>query len=179
VPVGFEAAKQLHADLDVFLVRKIGVPGHEELAMGAIASGGVQVLNQSTVKKFGISPEAVDYSVAREQKEIERREALYRESRPAAEIAARTVILTDDGLATGATMLAAVRAVRVQKPSQLVVAAPVASRQACESFQALADRVVCLATPEPFYAVGLWYEEFTQTTDEEVRALLQTAAVGV
>jgi putative phosphoribosyl transferase len=176
VPVGFEVAQALHGDLDVFLVRKLGVPGHEELAMGAIASGGVRVVNYPLIQQLGIPPAAIERVTQREQREIERREALYREGRPPISPANRTVVLVDDGLATGATMLAAVRAVRAQKPRKLVVAVPVASREACEEFREYGDEIVCAATPEPFQAVGVWYEDFTQVTDDEVRELLERAA---
>lgn len=176
VPVGFEIAQALHADLDVFLVRKLGVPGHEELAMGAIASGGVRVLNHSIVQQFGIRDDEIDRVIRREEQEIERREALYREGRPPIAAANRTAVLVDDGLATGATMLAAVRAVRAQRPERIVVAVPLASPEACDDFRAQTDEIICAATPEPFQAVGIWYEDFSQTTDEEVRELLEQSA---
>jgi putative phosphoribosyl transferase len=176
VPVGFEIAQELHAGLDVFLVRKLGVPGQEELAMGALASGGVRVLNESIIRSLGISPTSVDRVTAREQHEIEHLERLYREGRPAIPVADRTVILVDDGLATGASMLAAVRAVREQKPRHLVVAVPVASPDVCGEFRQYSDDVVCAEMPEPFYAVGVWYEDFSQTSDAEVRELLERAA---
>jgi putative phosphoribosyl transferase len=176
VPVAFEVAQALHADLDVFLVRKLGVPGHEELAMGAIAAGGVKVLNQALIAELGIPPALVERVVAREQQEIERRERLYRDDRPPPVVTGRTVILVDDGLATGATMLAAVRALQTMKPKRIIVAVPVASPQACEEFREYVDATVCVATPEPFYAVGVWYEDFSQTSDDEVRELLERAA---
>ena len=176
VPVGYEVAKILHADLDVLLVRKLGVPGDEELAMGAIASGGIEVINAALVNELRISPEEVKQSIAREREEIERREALYREGRAAAGIAHRTVILTDDGMATGATMLAAARAVRQKVPKRIVVAVPVASRSACRECRRVADQAICLMTPEPFDSVGTWYEDFVQTTDAEVQGFLR--AVG-
>ncbi len=176
VPVAFEIAQTLHADLDVFLVRKLGVPGQEELAMGAIASGGVKVLNEPLIRDLGISAAVIDRVIARERHEIERRERAYREGRPALPIAGRTVILVDDGLATGASMLAAARAVRAQKPKRIIVAVPVASRDVCEEFQQHVDDVVCAETPEPLYAVGAWYEDFTQTSDAEVQELLERAA---
>jgi putative phosphoribosyl transferase len=176
VPVGFEIAKRLHADLDVFLVRKLGVPGQEELAMGAIASGGVRVLNEPIIQHLGVSPNVIDRVTARERSEIERREKLYREGRPALPIANRTAILVDDGLATGATMLAAARAVQAKKPKRIIVAVPVASRDACEEFRRLVDDVICADTPEPFYSVGACYEDFWQTSDTDVRQLLERAA---
>ena len=176
VPVGFEIAQTIHADLDVFLVRKLGVPGQEELAMGAIASGGVRVLNESVIQYLGVSSNVIDRVTALEQYEIERRERLYREGRPALPIANRTAILVDDGLATGATMLAAARAVRAKKPKRVIVAVPVASRDACEEFRRLVDDVICAETPEPFYSVGAWYEDFLQTSDTDVRQLLERAA---
>jgi putative phosphoribosyl transferase len=175
VPVAFEIAEALHADLDVILVRKIGVPGQEELAMGAIASGGTRVLKQSLIEQLQISTDIIERLTARERQEIDRRERLYRGGRPASPIRDRTVILVDDGLATGASMLAAVRAVRLQKPRRIIVAVPVASREACEEFREYVDNVICAQTPEPFYAVGVWYEDFSQTSDAEVSQLLQRA----
>lgn len=176
VPVAFEIAHELHADLDIFLVRKIGVPGQEELAIGAIASGGVRVINEALAEHLKISAAMIDMLTAREQREIDQRERLYREDRAALPIANRTVILVDDGLATGATMLAAVRAVKQQNPRRIVVAVPVASTAACSEFRRHVDEIVCLQTPEPFYAVGAWYQDFSQTTDDEVRGLLDRAA---
>lgn len=176
VPVGFQVAHGLHADLDVFLVRKLGAPGQEELAVGAVASGGVRVLNEPLIRQLGISPAVIDRITAREQRSIEDRERLYREGRPALPIENRTVILVDDGLATGASMLAAVRAVRAQRPQRIIVAVPVASRDACAEFAQQVDEVICAETPEPFYAVGAWYEDFSQTSDDEVRELLERAA---
>jgi putative phosphoribosyl transferase len=176
VPVGFEVARVLNADLDIFLVRKLGVPGHEELAMGAIASGGVRVLNEDLIKQLGLSSLIIDRITAKEQQEIERRARLYREGRPALPVAHRTVILVDDGLATGATMLAAARALRAQQPERIIVAVPVAAPQSCEEFRQHVDEIVCAATPNPFCAVGAWYEDFSQTSDAEVRELLERAA---
>lgn len=176
VPVGFEVARILHAELDVFLVRKLGLPGQEELAIGAIASGGVRVLNDNLVRQLRVSDDLINRVARREQKELERRERLYRENRPAPAVRDRTVVLVDDGLATGATMLAASRALRPQGARRIIVAAPVASRQACDDFRTEVDQVICAATPEPFMAVGIWYEHFSQTTDEEVRILLDRAA---
>ena len=172
VPVGFEVAQALNADLDIFIVRKLGVPSHEELAMGAVASGGIRVLNDSVIRHLRIPSAVIDRVTERERQEIANRERLYREGRPALAVAARTVILVDDGLATGATMLAAARAVRAQHPERIVVAVPVASPEACDEFRDHVEQVVCAATPEPFYAVGVWYEDFSQTSDAEVRELL-------
>jgi predicted phosphoribosyltransferase len=172
VPVGFEVARELGAPLDVFLVRKLGVPGYEELAMGAVATGGVRVLNDEIVRGLGISEHEIDAAAARELQELARRQRLYRGDRPLPDIAGRTVILVDDGLATGATMRAAIAAVRQQQPARIVVAVPTASPDTCEELKAEADDVVCAMTPEPFLAVGHWYEDFTQTTDDEVRELL-------
>jgi predicted phosphoribosyltransferase len=171
VPVGFEVARELGAPLDVFLVRKLGVPGYEELAMGAVATGGVRVLNDEIVRGLGISNHEIDAAAARELQELARRERLYRGDRPPPDIASRTVILVDDGLATGATMRAAIAAVRRQQPARIVVAVPTASPDTFEALKAEADDVVCAMTPEPFLAVGHWYEDFTQTTDDEVREL--------
>ena len=175
VPVAYEVAKALGAPLDVFQVRKLGLPGHEELAMGAIATGGVRVRNPEVVEYLRIPDEVIDEVTARERQELERRERLYREDRPALSPRGRVVILVDDGLATGSTMLAAVLALRQQQPASIVVAVPVAAKQTCEELRTVADEVVCAVTPDPFYAVGLWYEDFSQTTDEEVRELLARA----
>ena len=172
VPVGFEVAQELGAPLDVFLVRKLGVPGYEELAMGAVATGGVRVLNDEIVRGLGISEHEIDAAAARELQELARRQRLYRGDRPPPDIAGRTVIVVDDGLATGATMRAAIQALRQQQPARIVVAVPTASPDTCEALKAEADDVVCAMTPEPFLAVGHWYEDFTQTTDDEVRELL-------
>jgi len=176
VPVGFEVAQALNADLDVFLVRKLGVPGHEELAMGAVASGGIRVLNEGIIADLGISDIAIDHAIQRELREIARRETLYRDGRPALDPANRNVVLVDDGLATGASMLAAVQALRPRRPARLVVAVPVAAPEACRQFREIVDAVVCAATPEPFLAVGVWYKDFAQTSDAEVRELLERAA---
>jgi putative phosphoribosyl transferase len=175
VPVGFEIARALHAELDVFLVRKLGLPGEEELAIGAIASGGVRVLNESLIRELQLSPALIDQIAAREEPELKRREALYRQGRPAIAAGGRTVILVDDGLATGASMKAACQAVRVQQPKRLIVAVPVAAQETCWEFQRIADEIVCLATPEPFMAVGIWYDDFEQISDEEVQRLLKEA----
>jgi predicted phosphoribosyltransferase len=173
VPVGFEVAQALHAPLDVFLVRKLGVPGHEELAMGALATGGVRVLNDDVVRGLGIPPEVLDRVAAEEGRELQRREAAYREGRPAPDVRGKTVILVDDGLATGSTMRAAVAALRQQHPARIIVGVPVGAAETCDQFRDEADEVVCARTPEPFYAVGLWYGDFSQTTDEEVSFLLR------
>jgi putative phosphoribosyl transferase len=175
VPVGYEVARALDAPLDVFLVRKLGIPGHQELAMGAIASGGVRVLNRDVVDAFEIPGAVIDAVAAREQQELERREREYRQGRPAPEVLGRTVILVDDGLATGSTMRAAVLALRQRQPAHIVVAVPVAAPQTCAEFQHEVSEVVCAETPEQFYAVGLWYEDFSQTDDEEIRQLLERA----
>jgi putative phosphoribosyl transferase len=176
VPVAFEVAKALNAPLDVFVVRKLGVPEQQELAMGAIASGGVRVLNENIVRSLGVSEAAINQVAAKEQQELERRERLYRGDRPVPTLHGRTVILVDDGLATGATMRAALGALQQQKPAKIIVAVPVSASETCQEFQSKVDEVVCAATPSPFYSVGLWYEEFPQTTDEEVRDLLDKAA---
>jgi putative phosphoribosyl transferase len=176
VPVGFELARALRAQFDVFLVRKLGLPGEEELAIGAIASGGVRVLNEQLIQSLGLSKKLIDRLTEREEKELQRRELLYREGRPAAPVAGRVTILVDDGLATGATMKAACRALRLQDPQRIVVAVPVASRQACGELRTDADQIICADTPDPFIAVGIWYDDFSQTTDEAVKALLKQAA---
>jgi putative phosphoribosyl transferase len=173
VPVGYEVARALHAPLDVMLVRKLGVPGYEELAMGAIASGGIRVLSEDVVAAFGIPERVIATIAAHEEEELRRRERIYREHRPPAEVRGRTVILVDDGLATGATMRAAAAALRVQHPERLIVAVPVAPPETCESLRQEVDDVVCALAPEPFLAVGNWYDDFTQTSDEEVRELLR------
>src|SRR5881628_2158910 len=175
VPVAFEVAQQLKAPLDVFLVRKLGVPGHEELAMGAIASGDTRVINEDVVRYLQIPGEIIDAVAADEQRELERRERAYRHGRPAPQLKDRVVILIDDGLATGSTMRAAAAALRKQDPSRIVVAVPVAPAETCEEFRKEVDEVVCAATPEPFQGVGLWYDNFSQTSDEEVRQLLHRA----
>jgi predicted phosphoribosyltransferase len=172
VPVAHAVARALDAPLDVFIVRKLGLPGHEELAMGAIASGGVRVMNDEVLRYYPVSQQAIDAVAAREQRELERREVAYRGKRPPLDVAGRSVIVVDDGLATGSTMRAAVRALRLMNPRAIIVAVPVAAASTCEEFRAEADEIVCLRTPEPFQAVGLWYDDFTQTTDEEVHELL-------
>jgi predicted phosphoribosyltransferase len=179
VPVAYEVAKALQAPMDVFIVRKLGVPGQEELAMGAVASGGARVLNEQVVNGLGIPDYVIDAVVKWETEEIKRREQLYRGNRPPPAVRGKTVILVDDGLATGSTMLAAVRALREQGPARIVMAVPVASPDTCELLKAYVDEVVCAVTPEPFYAVGLWYSDFSQTSDEEVRELLARSAAEV
>ena len=173
VAVGFEVARALRAPLDIFVVRKLGVPGHEEYAMGAIASGGVKFLNP--MPGLTARPEAIAAVVVREQAELVRREHLYRQQRPATPLQGRTIIVVDDGLATGSTMQAAVLAIRQQHPLHVAVAVPVGARDTCAALRQQADAVICAATPEPFRAVGLWYEEFPQATDDEVCALLDEA----
>ena len=172
VPVAYEVAKALHAPMDVFLVRKLGVPGHEEYAMGAMASGGVRVLNRDVVEALHIPNEVVEQVIAREQRELERREREYRGDRPFPDLRGKTVILVDDGLATGSTMLAAVMALRQKQPARIVVAVPVGSPETCDAFRDHVDEIVCAITPDPLYGVGLWYTDFSQTTDDEVRKLL-------
>lgn len=175
VPVGFEVAQALRAPLDLLLVRKLGVPGHEELAMGAIASGGIQVLNREVVAATGVGDAEIQTAVARERRELERREAAYRGARPAPEIANRCVILVDDGLATGATMRAALTALRPQHPAVLVVAVPVAPPDVLARLRAEADDLVCVEAPESFFAIGAWYRDFSQLDDDRVRDLLARA----
>jgi predicted phosphoribosyltransferase len=176
VPVGFEVAARIGAPLDVFVVRKLGVPGHAELAFGAIASGGVRVLNESVVRGLRIPDDVMESITAAEQQELERRQRLYRDDRPAPDVRGRTVLLVDDGLATGATMRAAVAGLRQQGPGRIVVAVPTAAPSTCLELGEVADEVVSVITPEPFQAVGLWYRDFSPTEDVEVRALLDQAA---
>jgi len=176
VPVGFEVARALAAPLDVVVVRKLGVPWQPELAMGAIASGGVRILDEKLIRQKGIPPEEIETVAAREVEEVERRELLYRGNRPPLELRNRPVVLVDDGLATGSSMLAAVKCVKSLQPSNVTVAVPVASRQACTLIRDEAGDCVCLATPTPFNAVGEWYQNFRQTSDTEVRELLRQAA---
>lgn len=172
VPVAFEVARALHAPLDVCVVRKLGLPMHSELATGAIASGGVRVLNEDVIAGYRPSEEAIDAVTRAEEVELARRESAYRGTRPAIPMEGRVVIIVDDGLATGATMRAAVLATRRLKPSRIVVAVPVGAPETCQALRAIADDVVCVLMPEYFEAVGLWYEDFGQTTDDEVRQLL-------
>ena len=173
VPVGFEVARHLHRPLDLFLVRKLGVPGHEELAFGAIASGGIRVISESLVRAVGVPRHMIEAVTTRERNELERREQAYRPGQPPLDVNGKTVIVVDDGLATGSTMLAAVRALRAMHASRIVVAVPVASEEACRLIAAEADEAVCGATPCDFRAVGQWYDDFNQTTDDEVRKLLE------
>jgi predicted phosphoribosyltransferase len=175
VPVGFEVAMALGAPLEVFVVRKLGVPGHEELAMGAIASGGVRVLDPAVIQLAGVGDADVQRITAIEQTELERRERQYRGERAFPDLRGKVAILVDDGLATGSTMRAAVAALRQEGPSKIVVAVPVAAPDVCAAFRDVADEIVCAATPSPFHAVGLWYEDFAQTSDDEVHALLAAA----
>jgi putative phosphoribosyl transferase len=175
VPVGFEVARALEVPLDVFVVRKLGVPGHEELAFGAIASGGVRILNPEVVRYVGLTSDVIDAVSERERSELKRRERLYRGERPNLELEGETVILVDDGLATGASMRAAVAAVRAQKPAQIVVAVPTAALETCASLNAEVDELVSPLRPEDFRAVSIWYERFEQVSDGEVRTLLERA----
>lgn len=173
VPVAYEVANRLDVPLDVFVVRKLGVPGQEELAMGAIATGGVRVLNPDVLSSVRIHEAIIDQVTEYEMSELQRRERLYRGTRPPLDLKGRTVIIVDDGLATGSTMRAAVKAVRQKHPKKIIVAVPVGTRETCDSFRNEVDTMaVCAITPEPFHAVGLWYRDFSQTTDEEVRELL-------
>ena len=174
VPVAAEVAGALNVPFDVFVVRKLGVPGHEELAMGAIASGGVRQVNRDVVDALGIPENVIDAVAVREQLELERREQAYRGQRPPLSLINKTLILVDDGLATGSTMRAAVMAARQQQPARVIVAAPVGAVSACADLATEADDVVCVRTPEPFVAVGMWYRDFTPTDDHEVRSLLGT-----
>jgi putative phosphoribosyl transferase len=176
VPVAFEIARALAAPLDVFPVRKLGVPGQEELAFGAIATGGTRVLNERLIVALGIPPEWVEAIDASERRELQRRELAYHPERPRLDVADETVILVDDGVATGLTMLAAVHAIRQEHPARVLVAVPVADPDVCAGLRKGAEEVVCLSTPQPLRAVGAWYEDFSQTTDEEVRELLCSAA---
>ncbi len=176
VPVGFAVATALRAPLDLITVRKLGAPGQEELALGAIASGGVLVRNESVVRALRLSAAEIAGIAGREARELARRESVYRAGRPATALDGRTVIVVDDGLATGSTMRAALGALRQRRPAELIVAVPVGAPETCAELRGHADRIICLATPQPFYSVGHWYDDFTQTTDAEVRALLERAA---
>ncbi len=175
VPVAFEVARGLNAPLDVFVVRKLGLPGHEEFAMGAVASGGIGVLNRDLIRTMGVSDADVARVLSAEQHEVERREREYRDDRPPVAVSGKIVILVDDGLATGSLMLAAVEALKERHPSRLVAAVPVGAADTCSALGRYADDVVCAITPTPFYGVGSWYTDFRQTTDDEVRALLWRA----
>jgi putative phosphoribosyl transferase len=175
VPVGYEVAKALRAPLDVFLVRKLGAPGQEELAMGAIAMGGIRVLNDDVVKLLHIDSRDIEAVAAKEERELTRRDRLYRGARPRPNVKGCTVILVDDGLATGATMRAAVAALRRQEPKRIVVAVPVAAVQTCREFASEVAELVCCCTPEPFYSVGFWYDDFSQAPEHEIRELLERA----
>jgi predicted phosphoribosyltransferase len=176
VPVAFEIAEALDAPLDIFVVRKLGMPGHPEYAMGAIASGGIRIINDDVVRWYGISPAAIEAVAREELAELERREREYRRGRPLTGLRGRTAILVDDGLATGSTMRAAVQAVRAYSPARVVVAVPVGALATCAGFNDITDEIICARTPEPFSAVGLWYRDFSQTSDEEVRSLLEARA---
>lgn len=175
VPVAYEVAKKLGAPLDVFTVRKLGTPGQPELAMGAIASGGIRVLNDRVVRALNVSKEAIEREASREQQELERREREYRAGRQRLDVRGKTAILVDDGLATGSSMMAAVRALRRLEPARIVVAVPAAAPETCASFRDICDDVVCALTPTPFFAVGAWYKDFAQTSDDEVKSLLREA----
>jgi predicted phosphoribosyltransferase len=175
VPVAYEVARALNAPFDIFIVLKLGLPGREELAIGAIASGGIRTLNQDIVRMLSIPDEVVNFVARREMQELQRRETIYRGSHPFPQVHNRTVILIDDGLATGASMRAAVAGLRARHPASIIVAVPAAPFDVCEAFRSEVDEVVCAMTPHPFYRVGRWYEDFSQVSDEEVRVLLQEA----
>ena len=175
VPVAYEVARALHVGLDVFVVRKLGLPGQPEFAMGAVAFGGIVVLDEELIASMHVTPAAVERVITAERAELTRRERSYRGCRPPLDVRGRSVIVVDDGLATGASAQAAITALRRGRPASIVVASPVGSRQACEAIAAVTDGCLCPATPEPFYAVGVWYEDFRDTTDDEVQALLTRA----
>jgi putative phosphoribosyl transferase len=175
VPVAYEVALILNIPMDIFIVRKLGLPGREELAIGAIASGGIRILNSDIIRMLSVPEEAINFVSRRELQELQRRERLYRGNRPSPEVRDRTIILIDDGLATGASMRAAVAGVRAQHPARVVVAVPAAAAETCDVFRSEVEEVVCAITPEPFYGVSRWYEDFSQVTDEEVRTLLEEA----
>lgn len=178
VPVAYEIAQELNLPLDVFIVRKLGVPGHEELAMGAIASGGTTVFNDDVVRSLSISKKMIDSVIQKENEELSRRELTYRGKRPFSNIKNKTVILVDDGIATGATMRAAIKALRLLKPASIIIAVPVAEANTCQSIAKIADKMLCPLQPTLFYAVGAWYDYFDQTSDEEVHRLLGMAKAG-
>lgn len=178
VPVAGVVAQALHGDLDVFVVRKLGVPGHEELAMGAVASGGIRVIQGETIAALGIPRQTVDRVTEVEEREVARRDRAYRQGRPFPDLRDATVVLVDDGVATGSTMLAGLRALKEYRPATLIAAAPVMSQSAQTDLSQTADACVTVATPEPFYGVGVWYDDFTQTTDAEVLAILEQAHRG-
>jgi predicted phosphoribosyltransferase len=178
VPVAFEVAKALRLPMDIFLVRKLGVPGREELAMGAIASGELRLLNEDIIQSFNISDEEIARVAAQEQQELQRREIAYRRDRPERDCADQAVILVDDGMATGATMWVALSGLKAKRPAQTVVAVPVAAPDTCRSIGAMVDRLVCLSTPEPLYGIGRWYDNFSQISDDEVRDYLKRAEAG-
>jgi predicted phosphoribosyltransferase len=178
VPVAYEVARALHAPLDVFIVRKIGLPGAEEFAVGAIASGGVRLLDEDLIERYGVSRAAVDRIIAAEERELERRERQYRGDRQMPDLTGKTVILVDDGLATGSTMRAAVAALRRDGAARIVVAVPVAAPETCALLEREVDAIICAVTPQPFYAVGLWYADFSQTSDREVHELLERPTEG-
>ena len=175
VPVAYEVALTLNVPMDIFIVRKLGLPGREELAIGAIASGGIRILNRDIIRMLSIPEEVINFVARRELQELQRRERLYRGNRPSPEVRDQTIILIDDGLATGASMRAAVAGVRAQNPARIVVAVPAAAAETCDAFRSEVEEVVCAITPEPFYGVSRWYEDFSQVTDEEVRTLLEEA----
>jgi putative phosphoribosyl transferase len=176
VPVAFEVAQVLGAELDVFLVRKLGLPGQEELAIGAIATGGVRVFNESLVAELQLAPKLIQQIAEREERELKRREELYREGRSASRVSERTVVLVDDGLATGASMKATAHAVRLLGPKRVVAAVPVAAKETCNELRMDVDEIICAHTPDPFFSVSVWYADFSQTSDEEVQRLLQKSA---
>jgi putative phosphoribosyl transferase len=175
VPVAFEVAQALRVPLDIFLVRKLGVPGHEELAMGAIATGDVRVLNEDTIDYLAIPQNVIDSIAEKELKELKRRERAYRGNHPEPDVKDKNIILIDDGLATGSTIRAAAQALRRQAPARIIVAVPVSAQEICDEYRIGVDEIVCAVTPEPFFGVGQWYLDFSQTTDEEVRDLLAQA----
>ena len=179
VPVAYEVALTLNAPLDIFTVRKLGLPGHEELAMGAIATGGARVINQDVVRSFNVPQGVVEAVAKQELRELERRERAFRGDRMMREVHDKTAILIDDGLATGASMQAAIKGLRAKDPTRIVVAVPTAPLETCEAFKQLVDEMICATTPEPFYGVGQWYEDFSQVTDDQVQTFLEQASQQV